>query len=68
MLVFTHTPKVDFDNNRHREFQKAKPPTFDGEVKSRQEVEALLVIIKYFQVHNYCGNMKAIAAISNFNG
>ena len=33
------------------EFKKAKPPTFDGEVKTRQEAEAWLVgIKKYFQV------------------
>ena len=33
------------------EFKKAKPPTFDGEVKTGQEVEAwLLGIKKYFQV------------------
>ena len=31
------------------EFKKAKPPTFDGEVKTRQEAEAwLLGIKKYF--------------------
>lgn len=77
MLV--STPMVEFDNNRHRrkrplrdnlhrEFQKAKPPTFDGEVKSRQEVDALLLgIIKCFQVHNYFVNMRARVAISNFN-
>ena len=33
------------------EFKKAKPPTFDGEVKTGQEAEAwLLGIKKYFQV------------------
>ena len=33
------------------EFKKAKPPTFDGEIKTRQEAEAwLLGIKKYFQV------------------
>ena len=51
------------------EFKKAKPPTFDGEVKTRQEVEAwLLGIKKYFQVHDYSGNMKARVAIFNMNG
>ena len=35
------------------EFKKAKPPTFDGEVKTGQEAEAwLLGIKKYFQVHD----------------
>ena len=33
------------------EFRKAKPPTFDGEIKIGQEAEAwLLGIKKYFQV------------------
>ena len=42
------------------EFKKAKPPTFDGEVKTRQEAEAwLLGIKKYFQVQDYSVNMKA---------
>ena len=36
------------------EFRKAKTPTFDGEVDTRQDAEAwLLGIKKYFQVHNY---------------
>ena len=50
------------------EFKKAKPPTFDGEVKTGQEAEAwLLGIKKYFQVHDYSGNMKARVAIFNLN-
>ena len=36
------------------EFKKAKPPTFDGEVKIGQEAESwLLGIKKYFQVQDY---------------
>ena len=51
------------------EFKKAKPPTFDGEVKTGQEAEAwLLGIKKYFQVHDYSGNMKARVSIFNLNG
>ena len=51
------------------EFRTAKPPTFDGEVKTGQEAEAwLLGIKKYFQVHDYSGNMKARVAIFNLNG
>ena len=35
------------------EFRKAKPPTFDGEIKTGQEAEAwLLGIKKYFQVQD----------------
>ena len=51
------------------EFKKDKPPTFDGEVNTRQEAEAwLLGIKKYFQVHDYSGNMKARVSIFNLNG
>ena len=51
------------------EFKKAKPPTFDGEVKTGQEAEAwLLGIKKYFQVHDYSGNMKERVALFNLNG
>ena len=36
------------------EFKKAKPPTFDGEIKIGQEAEAwILGIKKYFQVQDY---------------
>ena len=48
---------------------KDKTPTFDGEVKTGKEAEAwLLGIKKYFQVHDYSGNMKARVAIFNLNG
>ena len=51
------------------EFKKAKPPTFDGEVKTGQEAESwVLGIKKYFQVQDYSGNMKARLAIFNMNG
>ena len=51
------------------EFKKAKPPMFDGEVKTGQEAEAwLLGIKKYFQVHDYSRNMKERVAIFNLNG
>ena len=47
-----------FKDNSHGEFRKAKTPTFDGEVKPRQEVEAwLLGMRKYFQFHDYYRNM-----------
>jgi hypothetical protein len=37
----------------YEELKKEKPPTFDGEIKKGEEVEAwLLVLKKYFQVHN----------------
>ena len=48
------------------EFKKAKPPTFDGEIKTGQEVEAwILGVKKYFQVQDYSGNIKARVAMFN---
>ena len=44
------------------EFQKIKPPTFDGEVE--EVAEAWLINMnKYFQVYEYSSNLKAILAI-----
>ena len=51
--------KRSFNNNSHGEFRKAKPPTFDGEVKSSQEYETwLLWMRKYFQVQDYSVNKR----------
>jgi hypothetical protein len=51
------------------EFKKIKPATFDGESKTREEVEAwLLDIKKYFQIYNYSSNMKIIIDIYNPKG
>ena len=48
---------------------KAKPPTFNGKVKTGQEAEAwLLGIKKYFQVKDYSENMKERVSIFNLNG
>ena len=56
-------------NSSRDEFKKDKPPTFDGEVKNGQEVEALfLVMRKYFKVQDYFGNMKDRVAILNLTG
>ena len=61
--------KRRYQNNSHEEFKKAKPPTFDGKVKSGQEAKAwLLGMRKYFQVQDYSGNMKARVAIFNLSG
>ena len=57
-----------YQNRSRDEFKKAKPPTFDGEVKNGQEAEAwLLGMRKYFQVQ-YPGNMKAMVSIFNLTG
>ena len=61
--------KRHYKNNSHGDFKKAKPPTFDGEVKSSQEDEAwLLRMRKYFQVRDYLLNMKTRMDIFNLNG
>ena len=51
-------------NHSRDEFKKVKPPTFDGEIKTGQDIEAwLLGINKYFQVQDYSRNMKARVSI-----
>ena len=61
--------KRHYKNHLYRKFTKAKPPTFDGEVKSGQEGESwLLGMGNYFQAQDYSGNMKARVAIFNLNG
>ena len=67
----SHKIKIKRHHRDHSkdEFKKAKPPMFNGEVKTRQEAEAwFLGIKKYFQVHDYSGNMKERVAIFNLNG
>jgi hypothetical protein len=42
------------------EFKKAKPPSFDEEIKKGEEAKAwLLGLNKYFRVHDYSENLKA---------
>jgi hypothetical protein len=51
------------------EFKKSKPPTFNGEIKKREEVEVwILGLKKYFRIHDYSENLKARIAIFNLNG
>ena len=58
-----------YQNHSQDEFEKKRPPTFNGEIKNGQEVESwLLGIRKYFQVQDYFGNMKARVAIFNLTG
>jgi hypothetical protein len=59
--------------SRHKlmpeEFKKAKPPTFDGDIKKGEEAEVLLLgLKKYFRVHDYSKNLKAQITIFNLNG
>jgi hypothetical protein len=54
---------------KFEEFRKAKPPSFDGEIKKGEEAEAwLLGLKKYFRVHDFSENMKARVATFNLNG
>jgi hypothetical protein len=51
------------------EFKKAKPPSFNGEIKKWEETEAwLLGLKKYFRVHDYSDNLKVRITIFNLNG
>jgi hypothetical protein len=51
------------------EFKKAKPPTFDGDIKKGEEAKVwLLDLKKYFIVQDYSNNLKAQIAIFNLNG
>jgi hypothetical protein len=44
-------------------------PTFDGEIKKGEYVEAwLLGLINYFHVHNHFENTKENVSIFNLNG
>ena len=51
------------------ELKKSKPPTFDGEIKKAEDVEAsLLEMKKLFIFHNYSENMKAKITTFNLKG
>ena len=46
-----------------------KPTNFDGESRTKEEVEAwLLEIKKYFQIYNYSSNMKARMEVYKLKG
>lgn len=51
------------------EFRKAKPPTFDGELKKPEHVDTwLLVMKKFFELHDYTENIKARITIFSLKG
>jgi hypothetical protein len=59
----------NYQSSLIEEFKKANIPTFDGEIKKGEEVEAWLFgLKKYFWVHNYSKNTKARITIFNLNG
>jgi hypothetical protein len=48
---------------------KIKPPTFNGENKMGEDVEArLLGLRKYFQLHKYSSNLEVKIVIYNLQG
>jgi hypothetical protein len=56
-------------NHDPKEFKKAKPPSFDGEIRMGEEAEVwLLGLNKDFRVHDYSENLKARITIFNLNG
>ena len=51
------------------EFKKSKPLTFDGELKKPKDVEAwFLGTRKFFEMHDYTKNMKAMKVIFSPKG
>lgn len=50
-------------------FKKENPSTFDGDLKNpKDEEEWLLEMEKFFELHDYTENMKAIIAIFTLKG
>lgn len=51
------------------ELKKGNPPTFNGELKKSEDVEAwLLGMKKYFKLHDYKENMKVRIFIFSLKG
>jgi len=51
------------------EFKKVEPPTFDGELKKPEDVEAwFLKMNKFFELHDYTENMKSRIVIFSLKG
>jgi hypothetical protein len=51
------------------EMNKIKPPTFDGERKKEEDVEAwLLGMRKYFQLQNYSSHVEGRIAMYQLKG
>ena len=64
-----HKKQKSSKGRKFEEFRKAKPPSFDGEIKKGEEAEAWLFgLKKYFRVHDFLENMKARMATFNLNG
>lgn len=58
-----HHLKSEEKENMPEELEKENSPTFDGDVKKDEDVEAwLLVMNNFFRIHYYSDNMKSIIA------
>jgi hypothetical protein len=67
--VLKRKKKIHSQSSLTEEFKKAKLPTFNGEIKKGEEIEAWLFgMKKYFRVHNYFENTKAMISFFNLNG
>jgi hypothetical protein len=57
--------RIMYDKNHFQgKLRNIKSPTFNGENNMGEDVEVwLLVIRKYFQLHNYSSNLEAKIAI-----
>lgn len=64
-----HHPGRKENDYTPKEFKKAKPLTFDGDMmKVEDEKSWLLGMKKFFRIHNYSKNMKARVATYNLKG
>jgi hypothetical protein len=51
------------------EMRKLNPPSFDGEKKREDDVEAWFLGLKrYFQFHNYSSNLEAMISTYHLHG
>jgi hypothetical protein len=56
-------------DNLKGELRKLKPLSFDGEREREDNAEAWLVVLKrYFQLHNYSSNLEAIISTYHLHG
>ena len=61
--------KRRYRNSSRDEYKKERLPIFNGEINNGQEAKSwILGMRKYFQLHDYLGNMKARVAIFNLTG
>lgn len=63
------TVTTTITQKERKEFKKENPPTFDGDLKKLEDAKAwLLGMKKFFRIHDYSKNMKAIVSSYSFIG